>query len=383
MVGDFMRLQECLVNLLGNANKFTHSGEITLGIRCELVEGQEWVVFRVTDTGIGMTPDQQVRLFRPYHTLQKQGSRSYRGAGLGLVISRELCRLMGGTLELEASEPGKGSTFRMRVPAYGGPPSRASILAHGPRPRILAIDDDPQVLNLLEGLLAQEGFELLTATNGKQGFLLAEKERPQAITLDVLLPDMDGWAVLTQLKGNPETANIPVIMLTVLGESSTGQALGAVATLAKPLDRENLLDVLRTCRENHEPRPVLVVDDDAAFRGQIRTMLESDGWSVVEAGDGREALAHLKRRPPALILLDLVMPGLDGGAFVEELSRHPNWEQIPVVLVTATPLVAAGLETRGKAPLGGCIRRILNKCELTAERLQREVRSAAHARVEG
>jgi len=383
MVGDFMRLQECLVNLLGNANKFTHSGEITLTVRREWTEGQEWVIFRVTDTGIGMTPEQQARLFQPYHTLQKQGSRSYRGAGLGLVISRELCRLMKGTLELEASAPGQGSTFHMRVPVYGGPLSARMLgPGNGPRPRVLAIDDDPQVLSLLAGLLGQEGFDLLTATNGKQGFLLAEKERPQAITLDVLLPDMDGWAVLAQLKGTPETAHIPVIMLTVLGEVSTGQALGAVATLAKPIDEEQLLGVLRTCRENHEPRLVLVVDDDPAFRSQIRPILEADGWTVAEAGDGREALAHLQRRPPALILLDLVMPGLDGGAFVEELSRHPNWEQIPVVLVTATPLASVGLEAHGKVPLGGCLRRILHKGALTAEQLQKEVRSATQARVE-
>ncbi len=240
--------------------------------------------------------------------------------------------MMGGEITV-TSQAGIGSTFVMRLPAAVG--ERAAE----PRPgagtggsTILVIDDDAAVRDLMQRFLAKEGFNIVTATGGEQGVRLAQEMKPDAITLDVMMPGMDGWAVLSALKADALTADIPVVMLTIVDDKNLGYALGADDYLTKPIDRERLLAAMRKYRRD---LPVLVVDDDDVLRELMRRILEKDGYSVTEARNGRDALDRLAEVTPGLILLDLMMPEMDGFELVEELRHHPSWRSIPIMVVTA------------------------------------------------
>ena len=207
------------------------------------VAGEEWVAFTVKDTGIGMTESQVQKLFEAFTQADPSTTRKYGGTGLGLVITRQLCKMMGGDVRV-TSAPGEGSTFTMRLPAVVGKPAEGPArqptemsMARGAAKTILVMDDDPVVRELLSRVLAKEGFRVVSAARGEDGLRLARQEQPQAITLDVMMPGMDGWAVLSALKADPDLAGIPVIMLSIVDDMRLGQALGASDYLTKPLDR--------------------------------------------------------------------------------------------------------------------------------------------------
>ena len=197
------------------------------------------------------------------------------------------------------------------------------------------IDDDAAVRELVKRSLSKEGLDVMMASGGKDGLELARKYRPDVITLDVQMPGMDGWEVLKTLKADPELREIPVIMMTNIDEKSTGYALGAAEYMTKPVDRERLVAVLKKFRDNASTRPVLVVEDDSAVREVVRRALSQDGLKVLEATNGREALERVAQTVPSLILLDLMMPEMDGFAFIEELRSNDEWSRIPVVVLTA------------------------------------------------
>jgi CheY-like chemotaxis protein len=204
----------------------------------------------------------------------------------------------------------------------------------------------------------------------------ARELRPSAITLDVMMPGMDGWSVLSALKADPELADIPVIMLTIVDDKNLGYAMGAVDYLVKPVDHSRFLNILRS----HCPAPVcrlaLVVEDDDATREMFRRTLQGDGWTVTEACNGRQALECVARQPPGLILLDLMMPEMDGFEFLEELRQHPEWSSIPVVVVTAKDLTPQDRTfLTGAMFLGGCVKRIIQKGSYSREELLQEARS--------
>jgi adenylate cyclase len=299
----------------------------------------------VADTGICMTPDQQATRFEEFTQADSSTARRYGGTGLGLAITRKLARMMGGDVTV-TSEPGKGSVFSIRLPV--GPEAAARAATNGGRAPssdcVLVIDDDTVARELIADHLKAEGFSVTTAAGGLEGLKLAKELRPTAITLDVMMPDLDGWSVLAALRQDPELAEIPVIMITILDEHRRGVALGAAGYLTKPIDRERLTRMIGRFRAPARPTRVLLVEDDAAQRERLRGWLDGDQWKVQEAGNGREALAVLKDAKPDVILLDLMMPEMDGFAVVAALQKEPRWSDIPVVVVTARDLDAKDRE---------------------------------------
>jgi CheY-like chemotaxis protein len=370
MRADLTKVRQALFNLLSNACKFTDHGTVTLRVDRETAGGADWLRFAVSDSGIGMTPEQVSRLFQDFTQADAATGRKYGGTGLGLALSRRLCRLMGGDIGVE-SAPGHGSTFTIRLPAaVAEAPAEASVppaAAEGAEGTgtVLVIDDDASVRDIVQRFLAREGFRVVTAAGGEEGLRLTRERRPDAITLDVMMPGMDGWAVLAALKSEPATADIPVVMLTMMDDRNLGYALGAADYLTKPIDRDRLLAVLTRYRRD---RPVLVVDDNADVRLLLRRMLEKAGYEVVEAEHGRTALARLAELTPELILLDLMMPEMDGFEFLDELRRLPAGRTIPVVVITAKELTP---EDRRR--LNGSVERILEKGSVSREALLAEV----------
>jgi CheY-like chemotaxis protein len=231
---------------------------------------------------------------------------------------------------------------------------------------VLVIDDEAAVRDLMQRFLTREGFRVVTAAGGEEGFRRARELRPDTITLDVMMPGMDGWAVLSALKADPDVADIPVVMLTIVDDKNLGYALGAADYLTKPIDRERLVTALRQHRRD---RPVLVVDDDAEIRQLLRRMLEPEGYTVVEAENGRVALERLRDTSPSVVLLDLMMPEMDGFAFVTEFRRHEPWRAIPIVVITAKDLTREDRER-----LNGYVEKVLQKGAYGRDELLAEVR---------
>jgi CheY-like chemotaxis protein len=233
---------------------------------------------------------------------------------------------------------------------------------------------------MLTRWLSAQGFHVVPVARGEDVLATARRVRPQAITLDVMMPGTDGWAVLSMLKADPELADIPVIMLTMVEDSNLGHALGAADYLTKPLDRERLLRVLEKYCRSSPGATALVVEDDAAMREMLRRFLEKSDWVVAEASNGREALQFVARQQPALILLDLMMPEVDGFEVLTELNRHPEWRSIPVVVVTAKDLTEEDrLFLNGSLLLSGRSSGILQKGRLSREDLLRQVRDLVPA----
>jgi signal transduction histidine kinase/DNA-binding response OmpR family regulator len=341
MRADLTKVRQALFNLLSNAAKFTQSGTITLSARREAIEGRDWLGFAVSDTGIGIPPEKLGHVFEEFSQADESTTRDYGGTGLGLPISRRFCQMMGGDITLE-SEVGRGSTFTIRLPAgaeTAGPAGAAAreTPAQGER-TVLVIDDDPTALDLLARALQKAGFRVVSCTDGQEVLELARTLRPTAITLDVIMPGMDGWAVLRELKSDPDTRDIPVIMVTMTTEKDMGYALGATEFLTKPIERESLVRLIERFRITQGEGPLLVVDDDAEVRGMVRRAMEREGWRVNEAENGRAALDALSREKPQLILLDLMMPVMDGFDFVMEMRKREEWRSIPVIVVTAKDL---------------------------------------------
>ncbi len=341
MHSDVTRIRQVLLNLLSNAAKFTDRGVITL----EVDRDGPDVVFRVRDTGIGMTPEQLGRLFEAFTQAEAGTAAKYGGTGLGLAISRRFCRLMGGDVGV-TSEGGQGSTFTVRLPAAApesapaAPASPAPAVA-GSAGTVLVIDDDAAARELVARFLEKQGLTVVPVADGAAGLAAARQHHPDVITLDVVMPGLDGWAVLTALKHDPATADIPVVMLSVVDEKNLGFALGASDYLTKPIERDRLLRVLRKYgrgRQEGASRCVLVVEDDAATRAAIRRAMEREGWDVVEAEHGRAALQRTAERVPDLVLLDLMMPEMNGFEFLEALREREAWRAIPVVVITAREL---------------------------------------------
>jgi len=335
---DPMRLRQILLNLLSNACKFTKQGEVALRVR-KVVDGQSWIELAVSDTGIGMTAEQQAKLFEEFSQADASTAKRYGGTGLGLAISRKLARMMGGDVTV-ASEPGQGSVFTVRLPAGSDAPTRTAADGHR-RPGgdwVLVIDDDATARELVAHHLEAEGFSVATAAGGLEGLKRARELRPIAITLDVMMPDLDGWSVLAALRQDSELAEIPVIMVTILDEQRRSVALGAAGYLTKPVDRERLHRLVERYRAPARPTRVLLVEDDPVQRERVCSWLEGRQWSVREAANGREALARLQEDKPDVILLDLMMPEMDGFQVVAALQKEADWRDIPVIVVTARDL---------------------------------------------
>ena len=374
MRSDQTRIRQALLNLASNATKFTEGGTITIGAKRTTVEGREWITISVTDSGIGMTPEQVGRLFQEFAQADASTTRKYGGTGLGLAISQRFCRMMGGDITVE-SAPDSGSTFTLRLPAEaaGSTGGATTPLAthHSPRAvgakLVLVVDDDSTVRDLMDRFLSKEGYAVAQASGGREALNLARELRPTAITLDVVMPDIDGWTVLAAMKGDPALADIPVVLMSILDEKTRGYALGAADYMVKPVDRKRLSETLKKLCAS-AGRQVLVIDDDPLVRGDVRRSLERDGWQIAEAENGRIGLARLAESRPDIIVLDLMMPEMDGFEFLAALRGHAEWSGIPVLVLTAKDLT-----DNDRARLSGGVGRIIPKGTLDREELAHEV----------
>lgn len=405
MTADVTRVRQCLFNLLSNACKFTEKGRVTLRVSRFSLEDQSRVRFDVIDSGIGMTHEQLSGVFEAFRQADASTTRKYGGTGLGLTISQEFCQAMGGKISV-VSEEGRGSTFTIDLPADvtnafanenaddNAPTavtSEGAVVAavhdatsgddsdgsDGPaeviekdNKLILVIDDDPTARQLMVRYLEKDGFHVETSSSGEEGIAAARRLKPAVITLDVMMPGMDGWAVLKALKADPELTDIPTIMVTIVSDRSIGYSLGASDFITKPVDRERLITVLRKYRCADPPCPVLIVEDDDDTRELLRRTLESEQWTVTEAANGREGLARVKENLPELIVLDLMMPQMDGFEFLEQLRENELAQSVPVIVVTAKDLTN---EDRDR--LKGHVEKVLQKGNYSREELLDEVTS--------
>jgi PAS domain S-box-containing protein len=400
MYADLTKVRQNLLNLLSNAAKFTESGRITLAVdSCQGCDAaQPMIRFRVTDTGIGMSAAQIEKVFQAFTQADASTTRKYGGTGLGLAIAQRFCQMMGGEITV-TSELGQGSTFTMTLPQVvhhpdTAPDAEAGLMAPAedrddpedalPRPDrpLLVIDDDLAMHDLLRRQLAREGYTIHSALTAEEGLALAKSIRPIAITLDVMMPKMDGWMLLSAFKSDPDLAAIPVIMLTMLDNKNMGYALGASDYLIKPIDRQQLLSVLKKYEcvhpngagQDRPSCPILVVEDDPTNRDLLRQLLEKEHWQVIEAENGRVALEKLQTIQPELILLDLMMPELDGFGFVAELQRHEEWRSLPIIVITAKDITP-----EDQMRLRGYVEQILQKGAYSREDLLVRIRQLVAA----
>jgi signal transduction histidine kinase/CheY-like chemotaxis protein len=366
---DVTKVRQVLFNLLGNAAKFTSGDEVELEVAREVSAAGDQLRLSVRDRGIGMSQEQVARLFQAFTQADASTTRKFGGTGLGLAITKAFVEMLGGTISVE-STVGVGSTFTVRLPARAaGAGARDPEAAPAPRtgpqpfaeapgqaPAVLVIDDDADVRAIMERLLLRDGYRPILAGGGAIGLELARRHHPAAITLDVLMPDMDGWCVLSALKADPGLAATPVVMLTIADDRRRAFALGATSFITKPLDHARMSEMLRRYARPGTTGVALIVDDDPLVRRMAREMLEREGWAVSEAVDGRAGLAQAQQVRPQLVLLDLMMPGMDGFEFIEQFRAEEAWRDIPVIVVTSKDLTA---EDRRR--LSGNVTRILAK----------------------
>jgi len=364
---DRTKVKQCLLNVLSNASKFTQSGKLTVDVK-RLETDHPMIQIAISDTGIGMSEEQLGRLFQAFSQADASTTKKFGGTGLGLVITRHFCRLLGGDISV-ASRMGAGSTFTITLPDQASEPHQSAAPAEAdlelPRTNsidtalnavtVLVVDDDPAARDLLTTNLGREGYRTVQARGGEEALELARKLRPDAITLDVLMPKKDGWSVLGALKADPELCDIPVIMVTVAPDRGIGLSLGAAEVMTKPVDRAELTSLLRQLLSRDGP--ILVVEDDLATRETVRHTIEKMGLTVAEVTNGRLALAWLAANPaPAVILLDLMMPEMDGFEFLDTFNSRAEWRHVPVVVITAKQLTAAE-----RALLSGQARSVIRK----------------------
>lgn len=350
MRSDLTKVRQTLFNLLSNASKFTENGEVRLRIS-RVTDEHDKIQFVVRDTGIGMTQEQMDKLFQAFTQADATTTRKYGGTGLGLAISRHFCQMLGGDITV-ASALGEGSTFTVVLPIVTPMPAEIAkepAATHAPvapgttgevRSLVLVIDDDPAALDMMSRYLTKEGFSVLTANNGALGIELAKKHRPLAVTTDIMMPGVDGWSVISSLKNDPDTADIPVLVITITDSREMAFALGVQDFFSKPVDWSRLSADLERLRAHHASRPVLVVDDDPVVRDQMQRMLGKAGWPCLMAENGRAALEVLKTTEPGLVLLDLMMPEMDGFEFLRHFRETERYAQTPVIVLTAKELTA-------------------------------------------
>ena len=354
------KFKQILYNLVANAIKFTGEGG-RIQVECQY-RGREFVL-AVTDTGIGIAPEDQRRIFDAFQQLDSSSARQYKGTGLGLALVRQFVTLHGGTVTLR-SQIGEGSRFEVCLPLRDGVPYADAAAGESPAgtddaPLVLVVEDDPRSEALLRHSLESGGYRVATARSGEEALIKARALHPLAITLDVLLPGIDGWGVLEVVKGDPQTRDLPVVVVTVTDDRRRAYALGASDYFVKPVDRDALLERLRRYTKlGATQRTVLAVDDDPPALELAAGILRGAGYRVIEARSGREALDAAQQDPPDVVLLDLMMPEMSGFAVLEELRRREPTRQVPVLVLTARDLTG-----EDKRQLSGHALAVLRKGE--------------------
>ncbi len=381
---DILKVKQIIVNLLSNAVKFTEHGEIVLTVKSE---PQGRISFVVKDSGIGIEEKNLPLVFQEFHQIDSSHSRKYKGTGLGLPISRRLARMLGGDLLVESTF-GKGSLFTLTIPVVftveavkeimPAPSTPISFKSKDLKPtpiaqavartigpdsgtRILCIDDDPDATEILRSYLVPDGYNVTVAFSGDEGIKIARTMKPALITLDIMMPQKDGWQVLRELKRDPTLKDIPVIIHSMIDNKPLAMSLGAIDVMPKPVDSRQLLQRVQQVIKSDD-QFVLVVDDNKDYTQAMKEMLEMAGFSVHVANSGEEALEELKSGIPAVIFLDVVMPGMDGFQVVRRLQSNDLWRKIPVVILSGKELT-----DRERDMLQSSIKEVMNKEDFTKE----------------
>ena len=379
MLSDDLKIKQVLLNLIGNAAKFTTEGKITVHASQIEEDGIAHTRFSVADTGIGMTAEQLANLFKRFTQADETTTRKYGGTGLGLALTKALSTMLGGRIEVSSKE-GEGTTFTVTIPTryekrvvdavtgQEAAPDENRPVGNAPKrnvPSVLVVDDDASARELLTRHLEREGFAVSSVTSGTEALESIKTNRPLAILLDVMMPGLDGWHVLRAIRDNPETKDIPVIMQTVLNEQNFAYALGATSYLKKPVHRQALADALQSLAIPTAGHEVLIVDDDQEASGRLMEMLQRDGWNCRLAFNGDQGLKALAERQPDLVLVDLIMPEMDGYAFIREVRKNEQFDDLPLVVMTAVSIQSgmvrslanetAGIVQKGSMPLADLV----------------------------
>src|SRR5438094_796611 len=349
MLADAGKLKQMLLNLVSNAIKFTpESGTVTIAVK----QVKDSVEFAVTDTGIGIAPADQTTIFTEFHQVDHGPGRKHEGTGLGLALTKRFAALHGGGVRV-SSDVDRGSVFTLSLPlrAVERPaPQPAQVAAsngHSGGPLVLVVEDDPAAAELLTRQLLEAGYRTELARTGTEALEKARSLKPAAITLDIILPEIDGWEVITRLKSDEATSGIPIVVVSVVDNPELGMSLGAIDYFVKPVDGRDLVQRLNQYHVEHSPGRekeqirVLVVDDEPANRNWLAKTLEPEGFTVVPASGGREAIELAKSIKPDFVLLDLMMPEVTGFDVVEALRADEATRDVPIMVVTATNLTEA------------------------------------------
>ena len=366
MLADAGKLKQMLLNLVSNAIKFTSEGG-TVTIKSSRLG--EIVEISVADTGIGIAEADQRQIFQEFHQVDHGPGRKHEGTGLGLALTKRFALLHGGDVRV-VSQVDKGSVFTLTLPLRSNAmtPSaveHAHVNGHGAGPLVLVVEDDPAAAELLTRQLAEAGYRTEVARTGIEALAKAKELQPAAITLDIILPEVDGWEVITRLKSDPATSTIPVVVVSVVDNPELGLALGAIDYFVKPVDAREL--IARMARFKLKTKPgsgdvtVLVVDDEAANRQWLARALEPEGFTVLPAAGGKEAIDLAKAHKPDLVMLDLMMPEVTGFDVVEALRADPNTRETPIMVLTAMNLTEAD-----KLSLNGRVSQILSRGSLAS-----------------
>jgi len=383
VTADQTRLKQVVLNLISNACKFTEKGKVTVSIDKINQEGGDLISIDVSDTGIGMSEEQMAKLFNSFVQADSSTTRKYGGTGLGLTISKQLAILMGGDVVVN-SELGNGTTFTATFLAdfIGASESLKNLstqtsslienvvsLENSLGKTVLIIDDDPTVSELMKRQLIKENYKVVVAPNGKEGIRLARDLKPDVITLDILMPEMDGWSVLRTLKADPEVSDIPVIMASILDEKNKGFSLGAADFLSKPVQKEYLMKSIRNLIGNKDNLKICLIEDDDSLRFTMREILEKQDVKIIEAENGKIGMSILQNEEikPDLILLDLMMPVMNGFEFLKTI-RETDLSTIPILVLTG-----ADLSEEEKKFLSGETLKILEKSDDTFSTIVKEV----------
>ncbi len=383
VTADQTRVKQVILNLISNACKFTEKGEITLKVDKKKNKSGDLISISVSDTGIGMTKEQMSRLFNSFVQADSSTTRKYGGTGLGLTISKQLAIMMGGDVTVK-SEMNKGTTFTASFLAdYLGASediknkklSQSSLIENvvsienQNAKTILIIDDDPTVSELIKRQLTKDAYNVVIANNGKEGIELARKIKPNLITLDILMPEMDGWSVLRTLKADPEVSKIPVVMASILDEKNKGFSLGAADFVSKPIEKDRLINSIQSLIGKSENLKICIIEDDENLRFTVREILEKQGNIVTEASNGKEALIKLNNEEnlPDIILLDLMMPIMNGFEFLSEI-KDTKIKSIPILVLTG-----ADLDDNDKSFLKNETEKVIHKTDDTVLSIAEEI----------
>jgi signal transduction histidine kinase/DNA-binding response OmpR family regulator len=394
VLADEERLQQILVNLLANAIKFTpQGGSVWVDVSEVQTDTAHGVQYRIHDTGVGLAPEHASRVWDRFYQAESSSTRRFGGAGLGLSIVRRLAELHGGKAEATSAGANQGSTFSVWLPSAAdlaldtsprteqifqrmapveSPPPEPEVNGRGPR--VLVVEDDVDIAAVLRTYLEADGYEVTVAADGQQAIQMARALQPFAITLDISLPKLDGWSVLNVLKREPATSRIPVVVVSIVDNKDFGMVLGASDYLVKPIDHERL----RTVLADLVPAPVpgdgngtvLVVDDDPALCDVLGSALSQDGWHVLTASDGEQALAAVAEKHPSAMVLDLMIPNLDGFDVLRAVRSDPSTRDLPIIVVTAKDLTEDD-----RQQLNGAAQRVILKHAMRLDELPHEIRT--------